>query len=170
MEIGGESNVLSPAEVEAALRTVNVKWSEGGQTWRLSVNAKQPVTDAAWSVEHDTVLLTALRRLEALGGLPQGAAARSANSWSEAAAQLRTCKLGIAGCAVQPSRAVNHWCNPGYESSCKQARCSVLGRERSFSVSDSHTHLLACAVSAQVGERRRGEVAALQRRGAAAAV
>ena len=130
MEFG--SSVLSPAEVEAALRTVNVKWSEGGQTWRLSVNSRLSVTNASWNVECDMVLLTALRRLEALGGLPQGAAARSADSWKEAADQLRTCKLGIAGCAVQTSRAVDHSCLPGYESSCKQARLLSTGKGTAF--------------------------------------
>ncbi len=65
------------------------------QRWLLACKAKQ-ATDAVWRPQHDGALLEALRALEALGRLPQGAPAKSDVSWEAAETQLRAIKAGLA--------------------------------------------------------------------------
>jgi len=119
------------AETQAALSRLTVRFSEGRgseATWRLGVDVEHCVTEAAWQSEHDAVLLSALRGLEALGGLPHGIAARSPAAWETTAHELRALKAICQTSSVVPTRGRNHACNPGYDSAgCKQVRVGESG-------------------------------------------
>ena len=125
-----------PSDAEAALAGLTVQFNESrgsNSTWRMGVDVRMAVTDPGWQPEHDEALLNALLGIGALGGLPNGLAARSTESWEAVIAKLRAIKLSLAASGVKPERGRNHKCNPGYDvAGCKQARAPlmlhVLGR------------------------------------------
>jgi hypothetical protein len=112
------------------------------QRWVLACKAKQ-ATDVVWRPQHDGALLEALRALEALGGLPQGAPAKSDVSWEAAETQLRAVKAGLAASWAKCVRGTNHACSPGYDANgCKQVRL-VLGSSRSLRAFSAHARTLS---------------------------
>jgi hypothetical protein len=103
------------ADVCAALGARVVFNESSAQRWLLCCKAKQ-ATDAVWRPQHDGALLEALRALEALGGLPQGAPAKSDVSWESAEAALKSVKAGLAASWAKPQRGNQHACSPGYDA------------------------------------------------------
>jgi hypothetical protein len=130
------------ADVCAALGARVVFNESSSQRWLLCCKAKQ-ATDAVWRPQHDGALLEALRALEALGGLPQGAPAKSDVSWESAEGALKSVKAGLAASWAKPQRGNQHACSPGYDANgCKQARL-VLGASRSLRAFSAHAQTLS---------------------------
>ena len=96
------------------------------ECFRLGCNAAHAGPLAAgWSAAHDAGLLTALRELSELGGLPNGAAKKSPSAWSETEAKLQAARSALlaAGGAKLDVDETGHKCTPGYDvAGCKQVR------------------------------------------------
>ena len=128
---------VAAAVAQRELWALRVRFDEGSTTWRVGCAAHPGPLAAGWSAAHDAGLLTALRELSALGGLPKGAAKKSVEAWGAAEAALRSVHsaLHAAGGAKLDAGLASHKCAPGYETSgCKQVRhCSracIFARSR----------------------------------------
>ena len=119
MATEGVATAVPPSELWA----LRFKFAEGSATWRLGCAAHPGPLAAGWSAAHDAGLLTALRELSELGGLPNGTARRSPASWSAAEAALRAVHSALNAAGGARLDIPAHKCAPGYETgSCKQVR------------------------------------------------